>query len=167
MTRKSSMSDGGIQLLKLWEGIVLTVYRDVAGLPTIGVGHLLTRSELMSGKLKIGRKTVKYLGGITEEQALELLRQDLRDYENAVNKFVKVELSQNQFDALVSFCFNVGETAFMRSTLVKLLNDGQYDEVPAQLRRWVYAGGQRRRGLELRRQKEIGLWHIPAANLLA
>jgi lysozyme len=153
------MSQHGIDLLTQWEGFELNVYNDSAGLPTIGVGHLLTRSELTSGKIIIGGVPVKYSGGITQQQAETLLGQDLGPTEAAVNGGVKVTLSQNQFDALTSFTFNVGVGAFTASTLLRLLNQGQYAQVPEQLMRWTRAGGRVVQGLVNRRQNEIKLWN--------
>jgi lysozyme len=153
------MSQHGLDLLTQWEGCELKVYNDAAGLPTIGVGHLLTKSELMSGKIAIGGAPVKYSNGITQQQAETLLAQDLGPTEAAVNGGVKVTLSQNQFDALTSFTFNVGVSAFTSSTLLRLLNQGQYAQVPEQLMRWTRAGGRVVQGLVNRRQNEIKLWN--------
>jgi len=153
------MSENGLELLKQWEGFELKVYKDSAGLLTIGVGHLLTKSELSSGKIVINGVTVKYANGLTEQQALDLLSQDVQPAENTVNTNVKVPLTQNQFDALVSFTFNVGGGAFKGSTLLKVLNQKQYTEVPAQLLRWTRAGGKVVQGLLNRRQNEIKLWN--------
>ena len=153
------MSQHGLDLLTQWEGCELKVYNDAAGLPTIGVGHLLTKSELMSGKINIGGVPVKYADGITSQQAEQLLAQDLGPTEAAVNNGVKVKLSQNQFDALTSFTFNVGVSAFTNSTLLKVLNQGQYAQVPEQLMRWTRAGGRVVQGLVNRRQNEIKLWN--------
>ena len=153
------MSQHGIGLLTQWEGCELKVYNDAAGLPTIGVGHLLTKSELMSGKINIGGVMVKYADGITQQQAEQLLAQDLGPTEAAVNGGVKVPLSQNQFDALTSFTFNVGVGAFTGSTLLRLLNQGQYAQVPEQLMRWTRAGGRVVQGLVNRRQNEVKLWN--------
>jgi lysozyme len=153
------MSQNGLELLTQWEGCELKVYNDSAGLPTIGVGHLLTRSELTSGKITIGGVPVKYAAGITQQQAEQLLAQDLDPAEAAVNGGVKVTLSQNQFDALTSFTFNVGVGAFSSSTLLRLLNQGQYAQVPEQLMRWTRAGGRVVQGLVNRRQNEIKLWN--------
>lgn len=153
------MSEKGKNLLAKWEGTILHVYNDVAGLPTIGVGHLLTRDELTSGKLYLRGQAVRYANGLTPQQALDLLAQDLEKYEQAVDESVTVNLSQNQFDALVSFTFNTGIGAFKDSTLLKLLNQGKYEEVPAQLRRWEYAGGRQVQGLVNRRENEIKLWN--------
>jgi lysozyme len=153
------MSENGLELLKQWEGFKLAVYKDSAGLPTIGVGHLLTKSELAAGKIVIGGVPVQYAGGLTDQQALDLLSQDVVPAEKAVNTSVTVELNQNQFDALVSFTFNVGVGAFTGSTLVKVLNQAQYDQVPTQLLRWTRAGGKVVQGLVNRRQNEIDLWN--------
>ena len=135
------------------------VYKDVAGYPTIGYGHVLTKSELQSGKIYIRGMLFQYSNGISQSIAESILDQDLEEYEFAVNTYVKVPLKQNQYDSLVSFCFNVGAGAFMRSTLVKRLNAGDYDAVPEQLRRWKYSGGQIVQGLINRREKEVELWN--------
>ena len=153
------MSEHGLGLLQKWEGFELKVYKDSAGLPTIGVGHLLTKSELTSGKIVINAVSVKYSDGLTNQQVLDLLSQDLKPVEKIVNNGVKVPLNQNQFDALVSFVFNVGNAAFAASTLLKLLNQKQYADVPAQLLRWVRSGGQVVQGLLNRRKNEISLWN--------
>jgi lysozyme len=153
------MSQHGLDLLTQWEGCELKVYNDAAGLPTIGVGHLLTKSELTSGKINIGGVAVKYTDGITQQQSEQLLAQDLDPTEAAVNGGVKVALNQNQFDALTSFTFNVGVAAFTGSTLLRLLNQGQYAQVPDQLMRWTRAGGRVVQGLVNRRQNEIKLWN--------
>ena len=152
------MSQNGTKLLAEWEGFETEVYDDAADLPTIGVGHLLTQSERDSGKITIKGQAVDYKQGLSEQQVLDLLAQDLERFEAAVNDAVQVALNQNQFDALVSFAFNVGTQAFKSSTLLKKLNQDLYDEVPAQLRRWNKAGGKVIQGLINRREKEIGLW---------
>jgi lysozyme len=152
------MSQNGTQLLAEWEGFETEVYDDAAGLPTIGVGHLLTQNEREGGKITIKGQAVDYKQGLSEQEVLDLLAQDLERFEAAVNSAVQVGLNQNQFDALVSFAFNVGTQAFQSSTLLKKLNQGLYDEVPAQLRRWNKAGGKVIQGLINRREKEIVLW---------
>jgi lysozyme len=151
-------SEHGLQLLKQWEGFKPNMYKDAAGLPTIGVGHLLKKDELASGKITIQGVPVEYGAGLNDEQVTALLGQDLRPAENAVNSGIKVALSQNQFDALVAFTFNTGTNAFTDSTLLKLLNQGNYDAVPDQLRRWTKAGGKVIQGLVNRRENEIKLW---------
>ncbi len=107
-------------------------------------------------------QAVDYRQGLSEQAVLNLLAQDLERFEAAVNDAVQVSLDQNQFDALVSFAFNVGVQAFKSSTLLKKLNQGLYHEVPAQLRRWnktrVDGKLQELPGLTNRREKEITLW---------
>lgn len=142
-----------------WEGTELKMYKDVSGYPTIGVGHLLTKDELASGEIMIDGKPVIFLEGITMEQAIDLLGQDLRIAERSVNDNVKVPLNQNQFDALVFFVFNIGTGAFKNSTLLRMLNEGQYDQVPNQMRRWNRSGNRVVNGLVNRREKEIKLWN--------
>lgn len=149
----------GKLLFQAWEGLELNEYIDSGGAPTIGVGHLMTRSERMSGKIIIKGKAVVYRNGLTTDQCWDLLDQDLDSAENTVNNAVKIGLNQNQFDALVSFVFNIGETAFRTSTLLKVLNAGNFDQVPTQLRRWIRDNGKVVKGLINRREKEITLWN--------
>lgn len=157
MTR--TISGNGLELLKQWEGSRSKVYRDSAGLLTIGVGHLLIRSELSSGKIVINGVPVKYADGLTDQQILELLAQDVFPAQRSADDAVKVPLNQNQFDALVSFAFNVGVRAFESSSLLRLLNQRNYAVVPEQLRRWTRAGGTVVHGLQVRRENEIKLWN--------
>lgn len=152
------MSDKGRQLLTQWEGKKSKVYQDSAGLPTIGVGHLLTKDELSSGKILILGMATRYEEGLSDVAIDGLLRQDLVGAEAAVSTGIEALLSQSQFDALVSFVFNVGRQAFMSSTLRKVLNAGKFVEVPTQLRRWNRAGGKVVTGLVNRREAEIKLF---------
>ena len=156
------VGERGKYLFKEWEGLVTHVYLDSGGEPTIGIGHLLTRSERTSGKIVIRGRATQYRDGLSEQQCWHLLEQDLEGVEKTVNQAVMVPLNQNQFDTLVSFTFNVGDAAFCGSTLLRLLNQRQYDQVPAQLMRWVRDNGQVVQGLVNRRQKEIALWNTPA-----
>src|SRR5512147_1317854 len=110
------VGERGKQLFKEWEGLVTHEYLDSGGAPTIGIGHLLTRSERTSGKVVIGGQALDYRNGLTEQQCWDLLDQDLSGSQGTVNDAVKVSLNQNQFDALVSFVFNVGDGAFRGST---------------------------------------------------
>lgn len=142
MTRRINAE--GLAHLKRWEGLRLSAYKDVAGIWTIGYGST-------GPHVKPGMK-------ITEAQAEKLLRDDLDRFEKAVERLVKVPLTDNQFAALVSFAFNVGTGAFEKSTLLKRLNAGDYDAVPGQLMRWVNAGGRKVQGLVNRRAAEGGLW---------
>lgn len=143
------------------EGVVLRAYKDVAGLLTIGVGHLLTKSELSSGKLVIDGQVVKWKDGITREQAMALLAQDLREVEDAVERAAG-GLTNAQFDALCSFVFNIGIGAFLRSTLLKRIHAGHLEDVPAQMLRWNRAGGIVVAGLQRRRESEAALWGASA-----
>lgn len=158
------MSNDGVRLLTEREGVDLSMYRDSADLPTIGVGHLLTRSELSSGKIWIGHTPVRWRDGITHEQAEAILKADLHYAESAVDRDAwhmesrGIPLTQNQFDALVSFVFNVGAGAYNTSTLRKELLAGNYNAVPHQMKRWNRAGGRVVRGLERRRESEAAQW---------
>lgn len=119
------------------------------GFATIGYGHLITEEEKKKGL---------YLNGINEEQALELLAKDLSVAEGAVLRAVKVPLAQHEFDALVSFVFNVGAGNFNSSTLLRLLNEGRKKDVPAQFLRWTRSKGVELPGLVKRRQSEALLF---------
>lgn len=130
MTLKTS--EQGQRFIVLEEGEHLTAYQDSVGIWTIGVGH--------TGW--VGVKPVKRGMVITQAQSREILRADLRRFENAVNDCVSVSLAQYQFDALVSLAFNIGERAFRRSTLLKLLNRGDYHAASEQFLRWKNAGGR-------------------------
>lgn len=142
------------------EGREKFVYPDSGGAPTIGLGHLLTKSERMSGKILIGSTPVRYANGLTDGQIDQLARQDTMIAVKAINRLVKVQLNQNQFDALTSFVFNIGtgQDGFAGSTLLKKLNLGLYSEVPTQMRRWKYDNGVEVPGLVNRREKEVALW---------
>lgn len=142
-----------IEKLKQWEGCRLTAYCDSGGVWTIGYGH--TGPEVKQGMQ------------ITQQQAEALLAADLVRFERCVDAGVRVPLTDNQFGALVSFAFNVGIEAFKRSTLVRKLNDGDYNAVPSELARWVNAGGRRLQGLVNRRAAEAGLWVTGAFVALA
>lgn len=138
------VNEAGIAILKQWEGLRLTAYQDVGGVWTIGYGH--TGPDVTEGLT------------ITEAEAETLLRTDILEAEQAVSDLVKVDLTDNQFAALVSFVFNVGRGAFAKSTLLKRLNAGDYDAVPGELAKWNRAGGKPVKGLANRRAAEAGLW---------
>lgn len=148
------LSAAGIDAIKRRETCKLEAYKDEHGLWTIGWGHLLTQSELTSGKCQ----GEDWRHGITQAAADTQLADDVEWAERAVDGSVTVPLMQNQFDALVSFAFNVGAAAFRDSTLVKRLNDDRFAAVPLQMRRWVYVGPLHSNGLESRRESEIRQW---------
>jgi lysozyme len=139
------LSNAGLELLKRSEGFRGRTYKDASGLPTIGYGHRLLQSE-------------SFPGGIGEAQAAEILVVDVRNAEQAVERLVKVQLTQGQFDALVDFCFNLGSGRLASSTLLKVLNGGQYEAAAEQLQRWDRAGGEENSGLKARREAELALW---------
>lgn len=149
-------SDKGLEMIKLAEGSVLRIYKDQAGLDTIGIGHLLTEDD---------KKSQRFKDGITEEQAMDLLREDVGKAEQSVARLVKVKLTQNQFDALVDFVFNLGEGALKKSTLLRRLNEGDYAEVPAEFLKWNKVRNPKTgnlepyKGLTRRRQREADLWN--------
>lgn len=132
-------SQAGIDLITSFEGCRLTAYQDSVGVWTIGYGHT---SGVYQGMT------------ITEEEAIAFLRQDLKTAENAVNSNVTYGINQNQFDALVSFTFNVGTGNFTSSTLLKKLNAGDVNGAANEFDRWIYAGGQVLEGLVRRRAAE-------------
>lgn len=137
------ISDAGLDLIKRFEGLRLTAYQDSADVWTIGWGHTKTAHKGMQ---------------ITEAQAKQLLREDLAWAEKAVTDAVTVPLNQNQFDALVSFTFNVGAGALKKSTLLKLLNNRDYAGAANQLSLWVNAGWKPLAGLKTRRAAEQALF---------
>ena len=151
------MSEEGRRVLTRLEGKRNKMYKDVVGLPTVGVGHLLTRSELTSGKLYIHGEVIRWGDGLTDSQVDGLLAQDLKGFEDTVS-LACPSVSQHEFDALTSFTFNVGKTAFLNSQLLKAIRAGRLADVPAQLRRWNRAGGRVIGGLVARREAEILMW---------
>jgi len=138
-----------VPLIKKYEGCSLSAYLDPAGIPTIGYGH--TGADVFMGLT------------ISQFRAEALLAQDIATTGALVEDLVKVPLTDNQFAALVVFTFNVGAGRLQGSTLLELLNQGQYDQVPAQLARWNKINGQPSSALTARRNSEIALWNQPAA----
>jgi lysozyme len=129
-------------------------YIDPIGLPTIGYGHLLTDSEMASGRIVINGVSVNYKNGITMKQVMDLKKQDLARFETFVMNNVKVKLTQSMFDALVSFAFNVGNGNLQRSTLLRVLNRGEYTVAANEFLKWNRAGGKVLAGLTRRREAE-------------
>lgn len=151
------MDAKGRAMLEAFEARRAKVYPDAAGLPTIGVGHLLTRSERASGKIEIGGELVRYCFGLSEAQMSVLFVQDFEHFERCVD-LENISLEQTQFNALVSFAFNVGCKAFRKSTLLKKIRAGEGDAVPDEFRRWIFSSGERVAGLVSRREVEIACW---------
>ena len=141
-------SEKGIDLLKVLEegkGFSSKSYICSAGKRTIGYGHVILPDD-------------NIIEPITEDQAEDILEKDVSVAENAINKYVKIPLTQNQFDALVCFVFNVGRTNFKTSTLLKFINEQLWDKIPKQFMRWVYHDKKLIKGLENRRKIEVRLW---------
>jgi len=140
------INEAGLALIKDFEGLHLTPYLCPSRIWTIGYGHT---------------RTVRPGMVLTPGEAEQLLREDLQVAEEAVSRLVEVSLNDNQFSALVCFVFNVGEGNLERSTLLRLLNRGWYEQVPAQLSRWNKARGEALGGLARRRAAEARLWNTP------
>ncbi|CAM1653614.1 Glycoside hydrolase [Bartonella apis] len=146
MTRQ--ISPHGLAKLKQWEGLKTKAYKDSGGVWTIGYGHTATAGE---PKPRAGMV-------ITAAEAESILLKDLTQYEAAIENNVKVKLTDNQFAALVSFVYNIPLASFKKSTLLKKLNQGNYDAVPTELMKWTKAGGKKIQGLVNRRRAEGYLW---------
>ena len=134
-----NISKEGIDLIKEFEGCELTAYRCSANVLTIAYGRI---------------KGVKEGDTCTKEQAEEWLHEELIEYESYINDMVEVSLLQNQFDALVSWVYNLGPSNLKSSTLLKVLNAGEYKSVPEQIKRWNKASGKVLEGLVRRREAE-------------
>lgn len=146
-----STSKVGYTLIQHVEGYVPVCYNDAAGLATIGFGHLVgadEHAELCDGRV------------LTPEDGFDLLRADVAVHEAEVNMVVQGGLSWHQCDALVSWTFNVGGSALRHSTLLRRVNAGRHGDVPLEMKRWVYAGGRKLRGLVVRRALEGRLYAL-------
>ena len=128
------------------------MYLDPVGRPTVGVGHLVKPNE---GELyPVGKR-------ITKAESQDLLSKDLARFEMAVSSLVKVPLTQNQFDALVSLAFNIGTTAFQNSSVLRRLNEKKYEAAADAFLMWVKSKGRVLRGLQNRRKAERALFLRP------
>ena len=134
----------GTKILKFFEGCRLTAYQDSVGVWTIGYGHTKGVHSGMS---------------ITQEEAEQMLLAELEEYEGYIEKYVTVPLTQNQFDALVVWVYNLGPTNFRRSTLLKELNSGNYTAAGNEITKWNKAGGKVLAGLVKRREAEAELFN--------
>ncbi|ENU3987665.1 TPA: lysozyme [Enterobacter kobei] len=141
-------SDKGIALIKQFEGCKLTAYQDSVGVWTIGYGW----TKPVDGKPIRAGMTIK------QETAERLLKTGLVSYENDVSRLVKVDLTQGQFDALVSFTYNLGARSLSTSTLLRKLNAGDYAGAADEFLRWNKAGGKVLNGLTRRREAERALF---------
>jgi len=141
-----TISDRFVQHIERLEGFRARLYQDTGGVWTIGYGHVPEPGE------DFEKRT------LTRDEALALLKHDIEEAEAVVNRLVAVNLKQEQFDALVSFVFNIGEGAFAGSTLLRKLNAGHCCAVPDQMRRWSRDKGRVIAGLVARRSAEIALF---------
>lgn len=137
--------DDGLRLIAQFEGFSPVIYRCAAGVQTIGYGHVVRPHEDFSG-------------GISQSQAWALLQADAQQAAAAVDRLISVPLTTNQREALMSFTFNLGAGALQRSSLRRCINRGEHEAVPAELMRWVWAGGRKLAGLMARRRTE-GEWY--------
>ena len=133
------ISQEGLSLIKKFEGCELEAYKCAAGVWTIGYGST---------------KGVKEGDTITQDGADKLLAEEMQEYEGYINDMVSVPLKQNEFDALVSWVFNLGPSNLKASTMLKVLNEGKYHEVPKQILRWNKVNGVPNEGLIKRRKSE-------------
>jgi len=136
-------SKEGVSLLKKFEGCKLRTYLDAVDVPTIAYGRT---------------KDVKIGDICTQQQAEDWLEEELVEYEGYVEKAVTVPLEQNQFDALVSWTYNLGPSNLTRSSMLRVLNASDYDNVPEQIMRWNKAGGRVLAGLVRRREAEAEMF---------
>lgn len=137
-------SPAGIALIKEHEGYREKPYICSAGKLTVGFGHVVQIGE--------------YFSKVTPAQAEQILRDDLAEAEAAVNLLVKTRLTQNEFDALVSFTFNLGAGRLKKSTLLSLINKSMKFAAAQEFDKWVFAGGKKLRGLMKRREAEKQLF---------
>ena len=138
-----NISNKGIELIKKFEGCRLKAYQDSVDVWTIGYGHTEGVYEGME---------------ISQHQADIMLGSDLVKYANYINEYVTVSLNPNQFDALTSWVYNLGPGNLKSSTMLKVLNEGSYNDVPFQIKRWNKAGGKVLKGLVRRREAEAELF---------
>jgi GH24 family phage-related lysozyme (muramidase) len=138
------VTDNGLDLIKRFEGFSPTIYICPGGWPTIGYGHVVRKLE-----------RDQYMAGIDKNIGAALLQSDIGASERALLRLIRVPVNDGQFDALVSFTFNLGAGALQRSTLRRKVNREEHGAVPAEFRRWVWAGGRRSAGLARRREAEI------------
>ena len=146
--QSNNLSDNGMKLLEQFEGLRLEAYLDSAGIATIGWGSIKYPN---GNKVKLGDKT-------TKAQAKEYKLHDLKEFESTVNTSVNVQLSKNQYDALVSLSYNIGSGAFKNSTLLKKLNSGDYKGAAEQFLVWNKVNSKRVQGLVNRREAERNLF---------
>ena len=143
------LSDNGFNLLGELEGIVLHPYKDSVGIPTIGIGSTYYEDGT---KVKMTDKA------ITKERAIQLAKNVVKSFEEQVNKSILLPMTQNQFDAMVLLCYNIGKSGFARSSVVRNFNLGNIQKAADSFLLWNKAGGRVVQGLVNRREKERSLF---------
>lgn len=147
MQNYMTTGENGLNLIKSFEGLRLQAYPDSTGLPTVGFGTTVINGQ----PVQLGMT-------ITEDQATSYLQTDLQHAESIVNQVVQVDITQNQFDALISFTYNLGEGNLEKSSLLRLLNQGNPMAASEEFVKWDRAGGQVLEGLLRRRTAERDLF---------
>ena len=137
------ISQEGLALIKKFEGCELEAYKCPAGVWTIGYGHT---------------KDVKEGDKINKDEANYLLQEEMIEYESYINDMVDVDLNQSQYDSMCAWVYNLGPSNLGSSTMLRVLNEGKYDEVPQQMKRWNKANGEVLTGLIRRREAEALLF---------
>lgn len=157
----------GLDLIKSFEGIIdgdpstvnLDPYLCPANVWTIGYGHaIFSNGKMLKGKENKKAAFALYPGGISLDQCEKLLAADVLDFCRDVQSLLKVPVTQNQFNALVSFAFNLGATALKTSTLMKKLNACDYTGASQEFHRWNKSGGKTLAGLTRRRAAEAAMF---------
>ena len=146
------LNQKAIDLIKSFEGLELKAYKDAVNVLTIGYGH-----TSMAGDPKVTPGMV-----ITAQEAEAILVKDLQKYEGYVRQYVKVDLNDNQYGALVSFVYNLGPGNFKKSTLLKKVNTHDFTGAALEFAKWNKAGGKVLKGLTRRRAAEAALFKMPA-----
>lgn len=150
MSKITKSSSKGIELIKSFEGFYAKPYLCPANVATIGYGTI---------RYPNGKKVTLSDASITKETATTYLMDNLTTYEKSVDAFCRDDINQNQFDALVSFCYNVGSTALKSSTLLKKVNANPNDpEIKFEFLKWNRGGGRVLKGLTRRREAEVQLY---------
>ena len=139
-------TEQGYALIRKFEGLSLKPYRCPAGKNTIGYGHVIGAGERFPA------------GGITINEAEAILHKDVYGMECALRRMVTAPVTQNQWDALMSFIYNVGPTAFAKSTLLRFVNEGKMAAAAEEFSKWMYGGGKKLPGLAKRRAAEAAVF---------
>ncbi|MDX2073789.1 MAG: lysozyme [Alphaproteobacteria bacterium] len=139
------ITEDGLRLIRRFEGFSALPYVCPGGYLTVGYGHVVKNPDAFHQP-------------ITEDEATQILAVDIQAAEKAVLRLITVPLRDGQFDALVSFTFNLGAGALQRSTLRRKVNQEEHDDAAAEFLKWVWAGGRKLKGLVKRRDAEALLY---------